>query len=164
MHSSRLRKWLVVIKTKEKLFGCLLYGGAGFHSSIIMLKRPMHGLLQICHWSKWVTYQKLVRCVHKVKSSPSVALFVALFVWLIQQYFTLRTNKPPATSQQYFPLRTNQHPPPAKRTGCVVIHLIFFCLDPCTEEMDPSGPSTIAADPKGEAAPLPASRLPFPQH
>jgi hypothetical protein len=62
----------------------------------------MHGLLEICHWLKWVTYQKLVRCVHKVKSSPSVALFVALFVWLIQQYFTLRTNKPPATSSSIF--------------------------------------------------------------
>jgi hypothetical protein len=26
-----------------------------------------------------------------------------------QQYFSLRTNQPPATSQQYFSLRTNQH-------------------------------------------------------
>jgi hypothetical protein len=30
-----------------------------------------------------------------------------------QQYFTLRTNQPPATSQQYFSLRTNQHQPSA---------------------------------------------------
>jgi hypothetical protein len=36
----------------------------------------------------------------------------------IQQYFSLRTNQPPATSQQYFSLRTSQHQPPAKRTGC----------------------------------------------
>jgi hypothetical protein len=28
-----------------------------------------------------------------------------------QQYFSLRTKKPPATSQQYFFLRTNQHQP-----------------------------------------------------
>jgi hypothetical protein len=26
-----------------------------------------------------------------------------------QQYFSLRTNQPPAISQQYFSLRTNQH-------------------------------------------------------
>jgi hypothetical protein len=38
----------------------------------------------------------------------------ALFVWLIsQQYFSLRTNQPPATSQQYFSLTTNQHQPSA---------------------------------------------------
>jgi hypothetical protein len=30
-----------------------------------------------------------------------------------QQYFSLRTNQPPATSQQYFSLRTNQHQPSA---------------------------------------------------
>jgi hypothetical protein len=29
------------------------------------------------------------------------------------QYFSLRTNQPPATSQQFFYLRTNQHQPPA---------------------------------------------------
>jgi hypothetical protein len=28
-----------------------------------------------------------------------------------QQYFSLKTNQPPATSQQYFSLRTNQHQP-----------------------------------------------------
>jgi hypothetical protein len=30
-----------------------------------------------------------------------------------QQYFSFRTNQPPATSQQYFSLRTNQHQPSA---------------------------------------------------
>jgi hypothetical protein len=30
-----------------------------------------------------------------------------------QQYFSLRTNQPPATRQQYFSLRTNQHQPSA---------------------------------------------------
>jgi hypothetical protein len=30
-----------------------------------------------------------------------------------QQYFSLRTNQPPATSQQYHSLRTNQHQPSA---------------------------------------------------
>jgi hypothetical protein len=30
-----------------------------------------------------------------------------------QQYFSLRTNQPPATSQQYFSLRINQHQPSA---------------------------------------------------
>jgi hypothetical protein len=30
-----------------------------------------------------------------------------------QQYFSLRTNQPPATSQQYSSLRTNQHQPSA---------------------------------------------------
>jgi hypothetical protein len=34
-----------------------------------------------------------------------------------QQYFSLRTNQPPATSQQYFSLTTNQHQPSANRTG-----------------------------------------------
>jgi hypothetical protein len=33
-----------------------------------------------------------------------------------QQYFSLRTNQPPAISQQYFSLRTNQHQPSA--AGC----------------------------------------------
>jgi hypothetical protein len=35
-----------------------------------------------------------------------------------QQYFSLRTNRPPTTSQQYFSLRTNQHQQSANRTGC----------------------------------------------
>jgi hypothetical protein len=30
-----------------------------------------------------------------------------------QQYFSLRTNQPPAISQQYFSLTTNQHQPSA---------------------------------------------------
>jgi hypothetical protein len=30
-----------------------------------------------------------------------------------QQYFSLRTNQPPAIGQQYFSLRTNQHQPSA---------------------------------------------------
>jgi hypothetical protein len=30
-----------------------------------------------------------------------------------QQYYYLRTNQPPTTSQQYFSLRTNQHQPSA---------------------------------------------------
>jgi hypothetical protein len=30
-----------------------------------------------------------------------------------QQYFSLRTNQPPAISQQYFSLRANQHQPSA---------------------------------------------------
>jgi hypothetical protein len=30
-----------------------------------------------------------------------------------QQYYSLRTNQPPATSQQYSSLRTNQHQPSA---------------------------------------------------
>jgi hypothetical protein len=30
-----------------------------------------------------------------------------------QQYFSFRTNQPPAISQQYFSLRRNQHPPSA---------------------------------------------------
>jgi hypothetical protein len=30
-----------------------------------------------------------------------------------QQYFSLRTNQPPATSQQYFSLKINQHQPSA---------------------------------------------------
>jgi hypothetical protein len=47
-------------------------------------------------------------------------LTYALFVGLSatsQQYFSLTTNQPPATSQ-YSSLRTNQHQPPANRTGC----------------------------------------------
>jgi hypothetical protein len=36
----------------------------------------------------------------------------ALFVWLIShQYFSLRTNQPPAINQQDFSLRINQHQP-----------------------------------------------------
>jgi hypothetical protein len=34
-------------------------------------------------------------------------------VRLAYEYFSLRTNQPPATSQQYFSLRTNQHQPSA---------------------------------------------------
>jgi hypothetical protein len=30
-----------------------------------------------------------------------------------QQYFSLRTNQPPATNQRYFSLRTNRHQPSA---------------------------------------------------
>jgi hypothetical protein len=36
-----------------------------------------------------------------------------------QQYFSLRTNQPPATSQQYSSLRRDQHQPSSNRTGCV---------------------------------------------
>jgi hypothetical protein len=39
-----------------------------------------------------------------------------------QQYFSLRTNQPPATSQQYFFLGTNQHQPSATNqtnTPCI---------------------------------------------
>jgi hypothetical protein len=38
----------------------------------------------------------------------------SLFVRLMShQYFSLRTNQPPATSQQYFSLTANQHQPSA---------------------------------------------------
>jgi hypothetical protein len=40
-------------------------------------------------------------------------LFTSLLISHQQQYFSLRTNQPPATSQQYFSLRTNQHQPSA---------------------------------------------------
>jgi hypothetical protein len=46
-----------------------------------------------------------------------------------QQYFSLRTNQPPATSQQYFSLRTNQHQPPAKRTDRKEFD---FCRQSCS--------------------------------
>jgi hypothetical protein len=39
-----------------------------------------------------------------------------------QQYFSFRTNQPPAISQQYFSLRTNQHQPSAtSQTNVLVI-------------------------------------------
>jgi hypothetical protein len=39
-----------------------------------------------------------------------------------QQYFSLRTNQPPATSRQYFSLRTNRHQPLAtSQTNRLVI-------------------------------------------
>jgi hypothetical protein len=39
-----------------------------------------------------------------------------------QQYFSLRTNQPPATSQRYFSLRTNQHQLSATSQTNGVIH------------------------------------------
>jgi hypothetical protein len=41
-----------------------------------------------------------------------------------RQYFSLRTNQPPAMSQQYFSLRTNQHQPSATPTR--VLHCLFI--------------------------------------
>jgi hypothetical protein len=46
-----------------------------------------------------------------------------------QQYFSLRTNQPPATSQQYFSLTTNQHQPsatsqPNRLIIATVVHLV----------------------------------------
>jgi hypothetical protein len=41
-----------------------------------------------------------------------------------QQYFSLRTNQPPATSQQYFYHRTNQHQPSATSQTNMLIDLI----------------------------------------
>jgi hypothetical protein len=51
--------------------------------------------------------------MEKYRSMTSMFVRItALFVWLINhQYFSLRTNQPPAISQQYFSLRTNQHQP-----------------------------------------------------
>jgi hypothetical protein len=43
-----------------------------------------------------------------------------------QQYFSLRTNQPPATSQQYFSLTTNQHQPSATSQTNRVIYLVDF--------------------------------------
>jgi hypothetical protein len=66
---------------------------------------------------------------------------IALFVCLIshqpclfvlsatsQQYFSLRTNQPPATSQQYFSLRTNQHQPSAtsQTNRLYIVHNTHF--------------------------------------
>jgi hypothetical protein len=43
-----------------------------------------------------------------------------------QQYFSLRTNQPPATSQQYFSLRTNQHQPSAtSQTNRLLAYMII---------------------------------------
>jgi hypothetical protein len=43
-----------------------------------------------------------------------------------QQYFSLRTNQPPAISQQYFSLRTNQHQPNEKAV-CLLRILLKLC-------------------------------------
>jgi hypothetical protein len=41
-----------------------------------------------------------------------------------QQYFSLKTNQPPATSQQYFSLTANQHQPSAtSETNRLYIYL-----------------------------------------
>jgi hypothetical protein len=40
-----------------------------------------------------------------------------------QQYFSLRTNQPPATSQQYSSLRTNQHQPSATSQPNRLLHV-----------------------------------------
>jgi hypothetical protein len=46
-----------------------------------------------------------------------------------QQYFSLRTNQPPATSQQYFSLRTNQHQPSATgKTNTLFTFVMFWIL------------------------------------
>jgi hypothetical protein len=54
-----------------------------------------------------------------------------------QQYFSLRTNQPPATSQQYFSLTTNQHQPPAtsqtnrlSNTAVLLMSPLFYCCGP----------------------------------
>jgi hypothetical protein len=46
-----------------------------------------------------------------------------------QQYFSLRTNQPPAISQQYFSLRTNQHQPSAtSQTNRLMPDFLFTWL------------------------------------
>jgi hypothetical protein len=70
-----------------------------------------------------------------------------------QQYFSLRTNQPPAISQQYFSLRTNQHQPSAtsqtnRLAWCTSrdklwpvakkkwrVHTLFAPLDFCTSHL-----------------------------
>jgi hypothetical protein len=57
------------------------------------------------------------------QEGPAVKPF-ALFVWLSttsHQYFSVKTNQPPAISQQYFSLRKNQHQQPAERTGGLLL-------------------------------------------
>jgi hypothetical protein len=46
-----------------------------------------------------------------------------------EQYFSLRTNQPPAISQQYFSLKTNQHQPSAtSKTNRLCVLLIRATL------------------------------------
>jgi hypothetical protein len=58
-----------------------------------------------------------------------------------QQYFSLRTNQPPATSQQYFCLRINQHQhqPPAKRTCYLGFRLTNRIMFIGKEKYTPTG-------------------------
>jgi hypothetical protein len=45
-----------------------------------------------------------------------------------QQYFSLKTNQPPATRQQYFSLRTNQHQPSAtSQTNRLLERTLLVC-------------------------------------
>jgi hypothetical protein len=46
-----------------------------------------------------------------------------------QQYFSLRTNQPPATSQQYSSLSTNQHQPSATSQPNRAFMCSLFVLD-----------------------------------
>jgi hypothetical protein len=60
----------------------------------------------------------------------SCIIVLLLLTWLIShQYFSLRTNQPPATSQQYFYLRTNQHQPSAtsQTDRLLVLFVPFQC-------------------------------------
>jgi hypothetical protein len=54
-----------------------------------------------------------------------------------QQYFSIRTNQPPATSQQYFYLRTNQHPPSATNQTNRLIMCVGVLLFRCHNYVPP---------------------------
>jgi hypothetical protein len=59
--------------------------------------------------SEWGSYRNFRGSWSRATASPCSLGLSATG----QQYFSLRTNQPPATSQQYFSLRTNQQQPSA---------------------------------------------------
>jgi hypothetical protein len=65
-----------------------------------------------------------------------------------QQYFSLRTNQPPATSQQYFSLRTNQHQPSAtSQTNRVIDFIHSYTQVLCTVWLPDVGKIPWAIEP-----------------
>jgi hypothetical protein len=87
------------------------------------------------HWALAVAPPRLL---------PPCSLFACL---ISQQYFSLRTNQPPATSQQYSSLRTNQHQPSATSQpnrllvpgGACAGHRRDFCAPAAHREREAGG-------------------------
>jgi hypothetical protein len=68
---------------------------------------PVQHTLELDPYTVLTSYDTRLAAIHEAHSPSSFGLSATN-----QQYFSLRTNQPPATSQ-YFALRTYQHQPPA---------------------------------------------------
>jgi hypothetical protein len=92
----------------------LLEHGSPIKQSIMVCKFVGHIASMCRHESDSKVIQKWLAFGNQQdRQLITSALFTCLSV-TSQQYFSLRTNQPPATSQQYSSLRTNQHQPSAQ--------------------------------------------------